>query len=65
MHFIKMNNFTNLCNEKHKLVGSDCFFNCDEMKNNNINMSSTTIHIILGLFYLCTNKLVHKCNKNE
>ncbi len=32
----ELNNFTNLCIEKHKLVGSDNFYNCDEMKNNNI-----------------------------
>ena len=41
----ELNDFTNLCIEKHKLVGSDNFYNCDEMKNNNINVSSTTIHI--------------------
>ena len=41
----ELNDFTNLCIEKYKLVGSDNFYNCDEMKNNNINVSSTTIHI--------------------
>ena len=40
----ELNDFTNLCIEKHKLVSSDNFYNCDEMKNNNINVSSTTIH---------------------
>ncbi len=42
---IELDEFTKSCNDKHKLVGSDNFFNCDEMKNNNINVSSTTIHI--------------------
>ena len=41
----ELNDFIKLCNDKHKLVGSNNFFNCDEMKNNNINVSSTTIHI--------------------
>lgn len=41
----QLNEFTDLCIEKHKLVGSNYFFNCDEMKINNINVSSTTIHI--------------------
>jgi len=41
----QLNEFNDLCIEKHKLVGSDYFFNCDEMKINNINVSSTTIHI--------------------
>ena len=40
-----LNKFLSLCNEKHLLVGSENFFNCDEMKNNNINVSTTTIHI--------------------
>ena len=41
----ELNDFLELCNTKHTLVGSDNFFNCDEMKNNNINVSKTTIHI--------------------
>ncbi len=41
----ELNDFIKLCNDKHKLIGSNNFFNCDEMKNNNINVSSTTIHI--------------------
>jgi len=42
---LELNNFVKLCDEKHKLVGSDNFYNCDEIKNNNINISNTTIHI--------------------
>jgi len=42
---VELNIFKKLCDVKHNLVGSDNFFNCDEMKNNNINVSNTTIHI--------------------
>ena len=42
---LELNSFLKLCDEKHKLVGSNYFFNFDETKNNNINVSKTTIHI--------------------
>lgn len=42
---LELNNFLKLCNDKVKLVGPTNFYNCDELKNNNINVSKTTIHI--------------------
>lgn len=42
---VELNVFKKLCDVKHELVGSENFFNCNEMKNNNINVSNTTIHI--------------------
>jgi len=37
----------------------------DESGFNTLNTLNKGLSIILGLFYLCTNKLVHKCNKYE
>ena len=42
---LELNDFLKSCNDKLKLVGTNNFYNCDEMKNNNINVSNTTIHI--------------------
>ena len=42
---IELNLFKKLCDVKHQIVGSDNFYNCDEMNNKNINVSKTTIHI--------------------
>jgi hypothetical protein len=41
----QLNDFLLNCEEEHEKVGSKNFFNMDEMKCNNINVSSTTIHI--------------------
>src|SRR5271156_1253613 len=41
----QLNDFLLDCRKEHKLVGSDNFFNMDEMKCNNINVSPTTIHV--------------------
>ena len=56
--------FIKLCNDKHKLVMVEVrVSDCDEMKNNNINVSSTTIHIKgpnFGLCCLCNHAMKHR-----